>query len=151
MKSPNQLRDPSRSRDRISTERRSENMRSIKATDTEPEWLLRRALWKMGLRYRLRRRIHGARPDLVFERARLAVFVDGCFWHGCPVHYRAPTGNAGYWQSKIEGNRNRDGRNNAALTQGGWTALRLWECEVRSNPQAAAEKVVEAIKRNTEL
>ena len=131
-------------RDRITPAQRSENMRSIRSRNTQPELLLRRELWRRGLRYRLGRRVHGTRPDLIFTRAKLAVFVDGCFWHGCPTHYRPPAGNAGYWRSKIEGNRARDARNNDALAESGWRALRLWECEVKRDPSLAADVVAAA-------
>jgi DNA mismatch endonuclease (patch repair protein) len=134
------------SRDRLSPRRRSANMRAIRSMDTTPELLLRRNLWSRGLRYRLRQRIAGARPDLVFCYARVAVFVDGCFWHGCPVHYRPPVGNASYWSAKISGNCARDRRNDNALATDGWAVLRLWECEVRADPAAAGDEVAGVVR-----
>lgn len=134
------------SRDRLSPRRRSANMRAIRSTDTAPELMLRRNLWGRGLRYRLRQRIAGARPDLAFCDARVAVFVDGCFWHGCPVHYRPPVGNAGYWSAKIDGNCARDRRNDTALAADGWAVLRLWECDVRADPSAAGDEVARAVR-----
>lgn len=133
-------------RDRISPQRRSANMSAIRSTDTSPELMLRRELWRRGLRYRLRRRVVGTRPDIVFSGRRIAVFVDGCFWHGCPVHYRPPVGNASYWSAKIEGNCARDRRNDAALAGDGWRAVHLWECEVRADVSAAAELVIDALR-----
>ena len=108
--------------------------------------LLRRELWRRGVRYRLGRRVHGTRPDLTFSRAKLAVFVDGCFWHGCPIHYRSPVGNAGYWRGKVVGNQARDERNNVVLLQNGWSVLRLWACEVERDPVAAADLVMVTLK-----
>ena len=70
------------------------------------------------------------RPDIVFTRQRIAVFIDGCFWHGCPRHYTAPAGNASFWNAKIQKNRARDARNNQTLEAQGWRVLRFWECEV---------------------
>ncbi|QBI19507.1 very short patch repair endonuclease [Egibacter rhizosphaerae] len=100
--------------------------------DTSPELALRRALHRLGYRYRvdhppipeLRRR-----ADLVFTRRRVAVFVDGCYWHGCPQHYGEPSTNAEYWRSKIARNRERDADTDARLRQAGWTPVRIWEHE----------------------
>jgi DNA mismatch endonuclease (patch repair protein) len=105
-------------------------MQSVRRTDTAPEMLLRQALWRDGLRYRLHRRIGKTTPDLVFARARVAVFVDGCFWHGCPEHYTAPKHNALFWRTKIEQNRHRDLRGTTALKRDGWRVLRFWSCEI---------------------
>jgi DNA mismatch endonuclease, patch repair protein len=116
--------------DQFTKEKRSEIMRSVRNRDTAPEIRLRRALWKAGLRYRTRTRIEGAQPDITFLGKRVAVFVDGCFWHGCPRHYTNPVENAAFWRAKIEKNRTRDARNNEALENRGWTVLRFWECEV---------------------
>lgn len=100
----------------------------------------------LGLRFRLNRRISRYTPDLVLPGRRLAVFVDGCFWHGCPEH--GPTEfrglNADRWQSKIQTNRARDLAANAELTVAGWQVLRIWECETRTNVEAAAAKVLAA-------
>jgi DNA mismatch endonuclease (patch repair protein) len=121
-------------------------MRAIRSGNTAPEILLRKELWRRGCRYRLRLRLHGTRPDLVFAGSKLAVFVDGCFWHGCPEHYRPPVGNARYWREKIEGNQARDHRNDMALANAGWKVLRLWECAVERDPAVAADAVVNAIR-----
>jgi DNA mismatch endonuclease (patch repair protein) len=122
-------------------------MRAIRRADTKPELLLRRRLWARGARYRLEKRVGKARPDLLFARARVAVFVDGCFWHGCPVHYRPPTGNAPYWRGKIERNRARDVRNTRELVAAGYQVVRLWECDVKADPEAAVEQVLAAVHR----
>ena len=121
-------------------------MRAIRRADTKPELLLRRLLWAKGARYRLEQRVQKARPDLLFRRARVAVFVDGCFWHGCPTHYRPPTGNAPYWRAKIERNRVRDERNTRDLEAAGYTVLRFWECYVKADPGAAADRVLAVIR-----
>lgn len=106
--------------------------------DTSPEWQVRRLLHAAGLRYRVdvplpfdRRR----RADIMFPRARVAVFIDGCFWHGCPEHYRPPKSNTDYWVPKIEGNRARDQAVTEALQAAGWRVLRFWEHE---DPQQVA-------------
>lgn len=118
---------------------RSEIMASVGTADTGPELRLRRALWARGLRYRLGSDLPG-RPDLVFPGARLAVFVDGCFWHGCPWHYTAPAGSWEFWAAKLRGNVERDLRVDAALRASGWAPLRVW-----SHALADVDGVVAAI------
>lgn len=112
---------------------RSRNMAAIRRRDTGPERLLRSILHARGLRYRVDVRMDlpggRVRPDLVFTRARVAVFVDGCFWHSCPVHGRKPTMNVAYWVPKLEGNVARDIRSTAALQDQGWRVMRFWEHE----------------------
>jgi len=83
------------------------------------------------------------RADLVFPSERLAVFVDGCFWHRCPDHGVRPTTNAGYWDAKIDGNVERDKRNDRALAAAGWTVLHVWEHE---DPAVAADRVADALR-----
>jgi DNA mismatch endonuclease (patch repair protein) len=100
--------------------------------DSGPELALRRALHRAGYRYRVDLPITVAhrrpiRPDIVFQRARLAVFVDGCFWHGCRDHGTAPRTNNAYWAAKIEVNQSRDRAQTAALQAAGWTVIRVWE------------------------
>lgn len=106
-------------------------MRSNRRRDTSPERELRRALHAAGLRYFVDRRIltpsGPARPDIVFPRARLAIFVDGCFWHGCPIHGTMPAKNRDYWQPKIARNRQRDAEQTSRLEADGWRVLRIWE------------------------
>ncbi|GAC1674408.1 MAG: hypothetical protein NVS9B2_23860 [Steroidobacteraceae bacterium] len=121
---------------------RSEQMSRIRDRDTVPEMLLRKALWKMGLRYRLRQRLPG-RPDIAFSSAKLLVFADGCFWHGCPEHYRTPKTRTSYWSPKIDMNIARDRRNDALLRAAGWHVVRLWEHEIESDPEASARRVAE--------
>jgi len=105
-------------------------MRSVRTEGTAPEIRLRRALWRAGLRYRIRTRIESAKPDLAFLGKRVLVFVDGCFWHGCPEHYTQPVTNAAFWSAKVEKNKARDKRNKETLESKGWKVVRFWECEV---------------------
>lgn len=128
--------------DRFSEEERSRVMRAVGQVDTEPELLLRATLWRTGLRYRLHRRVGRTRPDLVFLGPKVAVFVDGCFWHGCPRHYTAPVHNARFWREKLERNVARDRRNDRDLGNAGWTVVRVWECEIRRE----LDRVVNAIR-----
>jgi DNA mismatch endonuclease (patch repair protein) len=113
------------------SEGRSNNMRANRRTNTKPEIALRSALHRLGKRFRKDHRIEGGgvrvKADLVFTRQRLAVFVDGCFWHACPQHGRKPTTNEWYWDPKLQRNRERDERVTSELTDAGWTVLRVWE------------------------
>ena len=123
--------------DKISKAARSENMRQIRAVNTRPELALRRALWAAGLRgWRLHyKRLPGS-PDFAFPRRKIAVFVDGCFWHGCPRHYRGPKSSRAYWDGKLEVNRARDRRTGAVLRQEGWRVVRLWEHDLTASGDA---------------
>ena len=100
--------------------------------DTEPELLLRRELHARGLRYRVDAPLPGMprrRADILFTRAKVAVFVDGCFWHGCPAHKTAPANNAAWWTAKLTRNVERDRETDAHLDSLGWTVVRVWEHE----------------------
>ena len=115
-------------------------------TDTAPELELRRALHAVGARFRLQRKLaKGCTPDIVLPGRRLAVFVDGCFWHGCPTHGRkAPwTGpNARLWEDKMRRNRERDICSSTTARDLGWRVIRVWECEVRSDAVEVARHVL---------
>lgn len=114
--------------------------------NTQPELALRRALHALGGRYRLHVRLaKGCTPDLVMPRYRLAVFVDGCYWHSCPEHGRKTpfTGpNAALWEEKMLRNKERDVRATALTEEAGWRVVRLWECEVVGSPGLAAQRVL---------
>ncbi|MFF3265307.1 very short patch repair endonuclease [Streptomyces sp. NPDC002932] len=121
-------------------------MRGNRSKDTRPELRLRSLLHKQGLRYRVAARpLPGLRrtADLIFSRPKVAVFVDGCFWHGCPEHLRQSRKNADFWRSKIEGNQTRDAETDRLLREAGWTVVRVWEHE---DPDAAAARVISAVR-----
>lgn len=119
--------------------------------NTKPELLLQRALRGTGVRYKLDVKSLPGRPDLAIPAARLAVFCDGDFWHGRSLRSRLRKlkrgHNASYWVSKIKGNVQRDRRVDRSLQEAGWTCLRLWETDVRADPQKAAAAVLRAIAR----
>lgn len=121
-------------------------MARIRGRDTSPELLLRQHLWRKGHRYRLHRRDVPGTPDLCSKTRRVAVFVDGCFWHGCPLHYRAPSSRIEYWSAKLERNRARRVTVLANLKERGWKAVAVWECEVRADVMKAARRVSAAWK-----
>jgi len=119
-------------------------MKSNRRVDTKPELALRRALHGLGYRYRkdFRLDLDGGvrvRPDIVFTARKVAVFVDGCFWHCCPEHGSQPASNTWYWEPKLRRNVDRDRAADAALDQAGWTVMRFWEHE--SIESAVAEVV----------
>jgi DNA mismatch endonuclease, patch repair protein len=114
--------------------------------DTDAEMTLRRLLHARGLRYRVDRALPGMprrRADLTFPSQRVVVFVDGCFWHGCPQHCRVPAANADYWEPKLRGNSERDRRTDHALADRGWRVLRIWEHEPL---EEAVAQVLEALR-----
>jgi DNA mismatch endonuclease (patch repair protein) len=121
-------------------------MEHQRSRDTAAEMALRRRLHALGLRFRINRRpLPGTRrtADIVFGPARVAVFVDGCFWHGCPEHGTWPKTNAEWWRAKIEANRARDRDTDRRLAEAGWTILRIWEHEP---PEVAAKRVAAAVR-----
>jgi DNA mismatch endonuclease (patch repair protein) len=126
-------------------------MRGNKSADTRPEIALRSALHRSGHRFRKSypaETEHGrVRVDIAFPRQRLAVFVDGCFWHRCPEHGNAPRANSDYWARKLERNVARDKRNNAELKAAGWSVLRIWE---HTPPPDAVQLVTQALCANEE-
>lgn len=124
-------------------------MRSNRGRDTTPELAIRRRVHAQGLRYRV-----NARPerqlrrtaDLLFTRARVAVFVDGCFWHGCPQHHTVAKANAAYWADKVTSNRARDAQTTSILSAAGWTVLRIWE---HVPPDEASALIVRTVQAAT--
>jgi len=121
-------------------------MQANRRRDTAPEMAIRRLVHASGLRYRV-----DARPlatarhtaDMIFSRARVAVFVDGCWWHGCPKHYRPPSSNVSYWAAKVARNQERDRLADQALAEAGWTVIRIWEHEA---PELAAHRIEHAVR-----
>lgn len=120
-------------------------MRANLQTDTGPELALRRALWAAGLRgYRLHRADLPGKPDIVFSRLRLALFVHGCFWHSCPTCNKTqPKRNATYWKNKFRRNVLRDQRNVTALKDLGWRVVVVWECQIRANRRCLVSRVTQ--------
>lgn len=107
-------------------------MSTARRRDTAPELALRRELFSRGLRYRVAFPVPGQRRrtiDVAFTRAKVAVFVDGCFWHGCPEHGTSPRANSEWWNAKLAANRTRDRDTDRMLTELGWTVVRIWEHE----------------------
>lgn len=132
----------------------SETMRRVRSKDTSPEQALRKALWRSGVRYRLHSKKLPGQPDLTFSSARVAVFVDGDFWHGNQWRRRgfasleeqfkdAPS--APYWVSKIAGNMQRDAKTNRQLRRIGWRVVRIWESDIRADLLSCVDRVLQAV------
>jgi len=122
-------------------------MRSNRRRDTAPERAVRSALHQAGLRFRVDLPIRlgdgrTVRPDVVFTKQRIAIFIDGCFWHGCPAHGTSPATNRQYWAPKIEENRRRDLRNTKELEAQGWRVIRAWG---HDEPIALVERMMSAM------
>jgi DNA mismatch endonuclease (patch repair protein) len=124
------------------------NMRRMPTRDSVPEVQLRSRLHRLGLRYRLHQASLPGRPDIVFASARVAVFVDGCFWHWCPTHCTVPRHNRDWWLQKLEGTRRRDRLKDNALAAQGWLAIHVWE---HQNMDAAATRIAGVINKRRSL
>lgn len=118
--------------DVLSQAQRSYCMSRIKGKNTKPETALRKALWRLGFRYRVKSQLPG-KPDIVFPSLKTVVFVDGCFWHKCPDHYIHPKTRADFWKIKIEENVERDKKIDARLEHLGWLVIRVWEHEIKKS------------------
>src|SRR6266513_3073797 len=125
----------------------SATMRGNRKVDTRPELLVRRRLHARGLRFRKNHLVKvdgvSVRADIVFPRLRVAIFIDGCFWHSCPAHSNVPRSNQEYWTLKLEKNRRRDRNVSGALEQAGWHVVRIWE---HVPADAAVEEIVTALE-----
>jgi DNA mismatch endonuclease, patch repair protein len=125
---------------------RGRHLSGRKSKDTEPEVMLRRALHAAGARFRLHRKLaKGCSPDLVLPGRRVAVFVDGDYWHGCPRHFPKRTGagpNAALWDAKFAATKARDERATATAREAGWRVVRIWECEIRESVEDAVSRVL---------
>lgn len=130
--------------DVLTPEQRRRCMSSVRGINTKPELLLRKALWRKGLRYRLKSELPG-KPDIVLTRYKIAIFVDGCFWHSCPVHGSLPETNTSFWENKITRNVERDNEVNALLEQNGWLVIRIWEHEIKQSLEEVIEKIFSSL------
>lgn len=120
-------------------------MSKVKNKNTTLEVKFRKILWSRGFRYRLGRKLLG-KPDLVFVSAKVAVFIDGCFWHACPIHGQEPKTNVGFWSEKLAKNRLRDQTVNIGLTELGWTVIRFWEHELKDDVDLCVNELARTLK-----
>lgn len=130
---------------------RSEIMRRVKGKDTSTERALRSALHRSGLRFRVQRRVEGVAVDIVFPAMKVAVFVDGCFWHGCPKHATFPKTNRTYWIPKLAENKARDKRQSDRLRKAGWKVIRVWEHECLPPVARVVARILAACRKGDAL
>lgn len=121
---------------------RSNNMRAIRGKDTKMEIRVRRALWQKGYRFRKNDRTLYGSPDISIKKYKLVVFLDSCFWHGCPVHFKLPKINSDFWEQKIRRNTERDAEVTRHYVEEGWTILRFWEHEVKDNINEVVDNII---------
>lgn len=134
--------------DVFTKKKRSEIMSKIRSKNTKVELLFRKRLWSEGLRYRVYSNILPGKPDIVFSRYKLAVFVDGCFWHRCPICFTKPQTNKKYWEQKIRYNVAKDKKINHLLKQMGWKVLRFWEHEIKKYPDLCLKRIKRSLIRD---
>ena len=136
----------------ITKEQITRNMRSNKSKDTKPELMLRKELWSRGMRYRKNYKALPGKPDMVFLRAKLAVFVDGKMWHGYDWEHQKNDfkSNRNFWIPKIERNIERDLKVNQILNEQGWQVVRFWDFEIKKNVVACADKIEQAYSKRME-
>ncbi len=132
--------------DIVSPETRSLMMSGIRGENTKPEMIVRKALHRMGFRYRLHDKTLLGKPDLVFPKYKTVIFVNGCFWHGheCKL-FKWPKSNKKFWKEKITGNKLRDSKNCEQLDKQGWNVITVWECSLRGTPEEKLMEYMQAI------
>ena len=140
--------------DMFDKQKRSEIMAKVQGANTTPEIRVRKLLHSMGYRFRLHRHDLPGKPDIVLTKHKIAIFVHGCFWHGCPTCRRAkirPVANAEYWENKLNRTMERDKNNITALEQLGWRIMVIWECETRIKSQSVlVQKLCSALSHQFE-
>ena len=139
--------------DKHNPEQRRFNMQQIRGKDTKPEILLRKLLFKEGFRYKINDRKLPGKPDIVIKKYNTVIFVNGCFWHGhtdCR-YFVTPKTRTEFWTEKINGNRERDLRNEEQLKSAGWNVITVWECELKKNSvEETLKLLIQKIKGSAE-
>jgi DNA mismatch endonuclease (patch repair protein) len=130
--------------DKITSEKRSNNMRAIKSI-SKLEDLVAKELWKKNIRYRRNVKSLFGKPDIAIKKYKVVIFIDSCFWHGCPVHGIKPKSNDEFWENKLERNKKRDTEVNNFYNTHGWHILRIWEHEIKENLELTVEKIISFI------
>ena len=122
-------------------------MQSVKSNNTKLENRVMKALWRENIRYRKNVNDLIGHPDIAIKSKKIVVFIDSCFWHGCPEHCRMPHSNVTYWDKKIGNNKTRDANINKYYLDKGWTCIRVWEHELRDNFDLSVARLVKIIKK----
>lgn len=133
--------------DNITPEKRRDTMRAVKSKDSKMEVKFRSALWKLGLRFFKNVNSLTGKPDIVFPKKKVVVFLDSCFWHGCLIHLRLPASNKEYWENKIGRNKIRDSQVSAEYVKTNWKVIRFWEHELKTEFEKCVSKVAEEVKK----
>ncbi len=134
--------------DVLTKQQRSYCMSQVRGRNTKLEVTIRKLIWQKGFRYRIEHGLKG-KPDMVFPFYNVVVFIDGCFWHSCPKHYRPPSTNKKFWNEKISKNKERDNKINIHLKKEGWRVIRVWEHDVNKGPEKTANKIIKfLLKKN---
>jgi DNA mismatch endonuclease (patch repair protein) len=129
--------------DVLTQEQRKYNMSRIKGKNTGPEVKFRKLLYSNGIRgYRIHHNLLG-KPDIVFIKKKIVIFIDGCFWHKCPICFQEPETRKEFWMKKIQSNIDRDKKVNELLKNDGWKVIRIWEHEIKKDPDTAVKKILE--------
>lgn len=135
--------------DTLTPEQRRHCMSSVRNKNTGLEMKLRRALWKTGLRYRVHFKLPG-KPDIVFPNRKTVIFIDGCFWHGCPVHSTNPKTNTAFWKTKIKANIERDHQVTLQLNEMGWLVIRVWGHEIKECLDIVVKNITDSLNSRDE-
>jgi DNA mismatch endonuclease, patch repair protein len=131
--------------DVLTEKQRAYNMSKIRGKNTKPEMKLRKLLWSAGVRgYRIHYDLPG-KPDIVYVKKRVAIFIDGCFWHKCPICFQEPNTRKDFWMKKIQSNIDRDKKMNEQLRKNGWTVIRIWEHEIKKEPEIAFSRIIKLL------
>lgn len=134
--------------DNLSKVMRSKVMASIRGKNTHPEKIVRNILWSKGTRYRIHDRTVCGIPDISNKSKKFAVFIDGCFWHGCSKCYKEPTTNTDFWRNKIFRNKERRKIVKKQLQKQGWRIHEIWEHQINKNPTLVANRIADKIKQD---
>jgi DNA mismatch endonuclease (patch repair protein) len=135
--------------DVLTREQRKLNMSRIRAKNTGPEVKLRKLLFADGIRgYRIHYNLPG-KPDIVFIKKKIAIFIDGCFWHKCPDCFQEPETRKEFWMNKIQSNIERDKKVNEQLSDEGWTVIRIWEHEIRKEPEKSVKNIIRILEKTS--
>ena len=133
--------------DNLSREKRSKVMSSIRGKNTKPEITIRKLLWKVGIRYRIHNKSIYGTPDISIMKNKIAIFIDGCFWHGCKRCYKEPTTNTAFWREKIHNNKKRRLKVRRILKKQGWNVQEFWEHQVNSRPHSVIDSIMQNISK----
>lgn len=133
--------------DSVSKTKRSAIMRAVKGKNTKIERDFSNLLRARGFRFSKNSKTILGKPDIVFKKQRILVFIDSCFWHGCPKHLRMPSSNKKYWQVKIERNIGRDKEITRKLKHAGWRVIRVWEHAIVANTERSAQRITKALEK----